>query len=518
LTAAKALFQLGFCHERLEDANEAIASYQKILDHHADQKDIASRAKERFAELLREKELRESKAIAVLPFKNMDGEEDGETFSDGITEEITTQLSKISDLKVIARTSTVRYRSTNKSLRHIGRELAVGNILEGSVRRDGNRVRISVQLINSTTEEHLWANTYDRDLMQILSLQGELASAIAKEVHANVTPEESSRLATRRPVKKEAYEFFLKAIFFWNRRTTDLAEKSIEYFNQAIAKDPNYAPAYSGLARSYAGLGAAEGLGISPKEAMRKAKEAALKAAQLDPDLSDTHTALGLVKLSFEWDWQGAEKDFRRALELNPNSADAHHWYSHLHMALGRPDESFRHVLRGLELDPVNGQMHIHLAWYYLITRHDDKLLETYRETIELFPDDPIIYAYLAQSYTRQGKYDLALVEAKKSVEKSRNNTNRVTMLAGVYASMGNEQEARGMLQKLSETSRYVSPLALASVYLALGDKSNAFKFLERAYEDRVAGMAYLKVDPGWDSLRSDPRFQDLVRRMNLPE
>jgi len=458
-------------------------------------------------------------SLAVLPLANLSGDPEQEYFADGMTEALIAELGQVGSLRVISRTSVMQYKGAKRPLPQIAKELNVDAVIEGSVLRAGGRVRVTAQLIGAVPERHLWARSYERDLRDVLSLQGEIARAIADEVKANVTPDVHARLATPRPVKPEAYEAYLRGRFYRSRAGPEGRQRAIEYFQRAIQIDAGYALAYASLAEVYAALGNAELLGIYPQESMAKAREAALKALSLDDSLAEGHTALGSVKLFYEWDWAGAERAFERAFELNPNYVDTYHWSSHLKAVQGRREESLRASLRALELDPLSTQMGAHLAWHYLMARQYDEAIQACRKTLEIQPESIETLAFLGRAYAAKGSHREAIAEFRKVTELSQANPAYLADLALGYAQAGRRREALALLDHVEQLSRqrYVSGYEVTPAYAALGEKDEAFKWLEEAYEDRTGWIVNLRLDFRLDPLRSDPRFQDLLRRMNFP-
>jgi serine/threonine protein kinase/tetratricopeptide (TPR) repeat protein len=459
-------------------------------------------------------------SIAVLPLANLSGDPEQEYFADGMTEELITNLGKISALRVISRTSVMRYKKTEKPLPQIARELGVDGIVEGSVLRVGDRVRITAQLIQAEQERHLWAESYERDLRDVLALQSEVARAIASEIKAKVTPQEQTRLARARPVNPEAHELYLKGRYSWNKRTPEALKKSLEYFEQAIKKDPSYAPAYAGLADSYNMLGAGFYAVLPPKQAYPRAEAAATKALQLDSTLAEAHTSLAWSKIFFDWDWQGGEREFTQAIELNPGYANAHHWYAVYLTIMGRHSEAIAQDRKAESLDPLSLIISADVALQALGPAGlYDQEMEQCRKTLEMDPSFPLAHACLSDSYKNKRMYKEAVAEMLKAIDLSGGSVVWVSALAQTYALAGRRDEAIKILNELKARSKqeYVSPNLFAYIYAGLGDKDQAFAWLEKAYEERSDLVGGLKVGRQLDPLRSDPRFQDLLRRMNLP-
>jgi serine/threonine protein kinase/Tfp pilus assembly protein PilF len=464
---------------------------------------------------------KESKAInsiAVLPLKNLSGDGEHEYFAEGIHEELIAQLAKISALKVISRTSVIRYKNVQKPLPEIGRELGAEALIEGSVRRSGDQVRITVQLIEAATDKHLWAESYQRDLRDVLALQSDVARAIANEIRITLTAQEQAGLTGARPVNPRAYEAYLKGRFYWNKRTPASLMKGIEYFNQAIEQDPSDPLAYAGLADSYNQL-AYRGH-LPPNEAYARARAAVTKALDINSGLAEAHASLGFIHLNYEWDWAAAEQELRRAIELNPGYAEAHHWYSHYLMDVGRVEESLAESKRALELDPLSLIVSTHLGWHYVFARQYDSAIVQLKKTLEMDPNYYPAHLHLGRAYQLKGNFKEALVELQQAVSLSQNNTESVAALAATHASSGRPDEAMKLLRELEQQSHrnYVSSYDIAVIYTALGNRNEALASLAKAYEQRANGLVEIKAEPAFDPLRSDRRFQDLVQRMNFPD
>jgi TolB-like protein/DNA-binding winged helix-turn-helix (wHTH) protein len=458
--------------------------------------------------------------LAVLPFQNLSGDPQQEYLSDGLTEEMITQLGRMNSerLGVIARTSTMQYRNTPKSVDQIGRELGVSFILEGSVRRTGDHVRISAQLIQVKDQTHLWAENYDRDLRDVLALQSDVARAIAHEIAVNLTPQQQNRLASARPVDREAYDLYLKGRYFWNKRSEDGFTKAIEYFQQAIAQDANYAQAYAGLADAYALLGSMPNAEIPRKAAMPLARAAALKALQIDESLAEAHTSLAFVRMHYDWNWPGAEKEFQRAIELNPDYATAQQWHAYDLMVMGRTEESLAEIHRAQELDPLSLIINTDAVELMYYARRYDEAIRQGRKTIDMDPGFALVHEFMGLVYLQMKQYTEAIAELQEGFRVSGNRIDFLSDVAIGYALAGRTDEARQILQKLKKgsTKRFDMPVYLSRVYRDLGEKDQALFWLEKAYQERDGSLILLQVDPGNDPLRSDPRFQDLLRRMGL--
>jgi TolB-like protein/Flp pilus assembly protein TadD len=452
-------------------------------------------------------------SIAVLPLENLMGDPEQDYFVDGMHEALITDLSKIGALRVISRTSTIRISGTDKSLPEIARVLGVDAVVEGSVLRFENRVRISAQLIAAEPERHLWAESYERDLRDILSLQSEVARAIAREIKIAVTPEEETRLDGARKVNPEAYEAYLKGMFHLNKFTPEGREKGLEYLNQAIEKDPADPLAYAGLALGYATIGHS----IAPTpDAWPRAREAALTALRLDEALAEGHAALADVKLYYEWDWEGAEKAFLRANELNPNLATNHFHYAWYHALFGRLDEAIVEHKRAQELDPLMRLYTIELGVLYSLGGDYEKAIEEIQKALKLNPNSRHGLFFLGHVLADAGMYEEAIAAHQKAVAISP-NVKLKWALGRTYALAGRRDEARKILAELEEEeATSMGAYGLAVLYVALGEKDEAFRWL--AYEQPHAWVPWVRVLPWFEPLWDDPRFKDLLQRMNLPE
>jgi TolB-like protein/DNA-binding winged helix-turn-helix (wHTH) protein/Tfp pilus assembly protein PilF len=457
--------------------------------------------------------------LAVLPFQNLTGDPEQEYFADGLTEEMITQLGRLrpEQLGVIARTSVMGYKHSDKRLDQIGRELLVQYVLEGSFRRAGDRLRITAQLIQVKDQTHLWAEDYDRQPQDILAVQDEVAVAVAQEIQLRLTPQQQTDLARGRTVDPDAYEAYLKGRYFWNKRNEEGFRKAIEYFNQAIAKDPNYAQAYAGLADSYVLLGS---YGFVPqKDAMPKAKAAAQKALAINDQLAEAYTSLGLISEQWDWDWAEEEKDYKRAIELNPNYSVAHHWYGDTYLILvGKINEAIAELREAHELDPLSPVIATDLAKRLCDAQKYDEGVALFQKTLDVDPDFVPARHYLAQAYEQMGRYPDAIAEVKK-VKSWETLVYMLGQLGHIYALQGRRQEALEIADELQRRSaqQYTDPVYLPKIYAVLGENDLALLWLEKAYQERSVGMLLLSHDPDYDRLRSDPRFQDLIRRVGLP-
>jgi serine/threonine-protein kinase len=458
-------------------------------------------------------------SLAVLPLANLSGEAAQEFFADGMTEALITDLAKIGGLKVISRTSVMRYKGTEKPMRDVARELGVGAVIEGSVMRAGDRVRINAQLIDASTDENLWAERYDREIRDVLSLQSEVAQVIARQVHVRVTTEEQERLSSPRTIHPDAHEAYLKGRHFWYKRSTDAVKRGLASLEKAIELDPSYAPAYAGVADSYL-VDAGGYLGVEPEVAYRRAREAALKALELDGQLAAAHTSLGAVRSDYDWDWAGAERSYERAIALNPSYAIAHQWYADHLSRLGRHDEAIAQARQAREIDPVAPTSTFFTAWVHYLARRYDEAIELARKTVELEPSYLPAWRVLGWSFEEMGRHQDAIHAHRKSASLSGGSPHFQGQLGRAYALAAKPDQAREVLDDLVERSAEapVSALDVAILRASLGDTDRAFEWLERAFDEHAEYVPYLAVLPRVDSLRSDPRFDALLQRLSLPK
>ncbi len=456
-------------------------------------------------------------SLVVLPLENLSNDPEQEYFADGMTDQLITNLAQISALKVISRTSAMRYKGTKKSLPEIARELHVDAVVEGAVMWVGGRVRISAQLIEAPTDHHLWAASYERDLRDVLSMQEEVTRAIVSEIRVKLTAQEQARLANRHPINPEAYKLYLKGRYHWNKRSLEGFQKAIEYFQLAAAKDPAYALAYVGLADTYTYFSFFDV--VPPREAMPKAKAAAARALEIDNRLGEAHVSLGYVSYMYDWDWPAAGKHFEQALTLNPAYSRAHTFYPFYLSSLGRSEEALAVAKRSLDLDPASPAVNHSLAVQFYFARQFDQAIEQAHKTLELDPNFAISYELLGEVYVSRGMYREGLSELEEYSALSRGRAMSLALLGYAHARLGERSQALRMLEQLEATSkeRYTPAFSFAVVYAGLGEKDQAFAWLEKAYGERTSRLGYLKVEPLWDPLRPDPRFADLVRRIGLP-
>jgi len=461
-------------------------------------------------------------SIAVLPLKNLSDDREQDYFADGMTEALITNLGKVSALRVISRTSVMRYKNTNKPLPEIARELQVDALVEGTVAWSGDRLRITANLVQASPERHLWAETYERDLRDVIALQNDVARTITQQIQVELTPEEHARLSASHTVDPEAYKLYIKGRYFWVKRNRESFNRAMDYFQQSIARDPGYAAPYSGMADCYVLFGSSFDVGgLAPSEVQPKAKAAAQRALELDSLLSDAHNSLAYVKLTYDWDWRGAEVEFKRSLELNPGYAHGHHWYAHLLLSSGRGEEALVESNRALELDPVSPIINLHLGWHYLNIKQYDRALEQLAKTLELDPNYALAHWYLGLAYEQKKMYPEALSEMGKAKDLLPGNLGVQSDIGHVYAVSGDTRAAERVIEELKKdesAGRYVNQYELALIYVGLGQKDQAFERLIAAFRERSDMLVYLKVDPRLDSIRSDFRFRDLVRLVGVPD
>ncbi len=459
-------------------------------------------------------------SLAVLPLANLSRDPEQEYFADGMTEALITDLSRIGSLRVVSRTSVMHYKGTQTPLPEVARALNVDAVVEGSVLRSGDRVRITAQLIRAADDRHLWAESYDRELRDILALQGAVAQAIAGEISGRLTEQEEARLTKRPHASSQAYLAYARGRYLLNRRTEDSLRAAIVYFDQALKEHPGYAAAHSGLADSHLYLGYGFGR-VPPREAMPKAKAAALKALELDETLAEAHTSLAMVRFLYDWDWPGAEQEFRRAIELNPNYTLAHHGYTVLLAAMRRSDESVAEARRALEADPLSLPVNNIVANMLSVAGRDDEAIEQYRKTLELDPGFAMAEADLGAIYERKGLEKEAVEHYLKAGALSGESPARVQELRHSYEQGGMREFRRKELARaLAEWNGWhMAATGIAALHAYLGQRDQAMKWLEKAYTARSGSLIWINMDDGdgWKNLRSDPRFQDLLHRIGLP-
>jgi TolB-like protein/DNA-binding winged helix-turn-helix (wHTH) protein/Tfp pilus assembly protein PilF len=456
------------------------------------------------------------RSLAVLPLESLSSDASQDYFADGMTDELISDLGQISALRVISRTSVMGYKHARKSLPQIAHELNVDAVVEGTVLRSGEQVRITAQLIEASTDKHLWSQSYQGELKDTLALQSEVARAIADQIQINVNPQEQAALKSVKAVNPQAYQSFLKGRFFWNKRTAEGLKIALAYFNQAIEEDPKYAPAYSGLADTYSLLGDWQYAAMTPKEALPKAKASAIRALELDNALGEAHNSLAFCLDGFDWDIKSAGMEFQRAIALNPGYATAHHWYAWHLSLLGRYDEAIAEMRKAQDLDPLSLIINADLAELLVLAHSYDESIRQSRKTIEMDPNFALAHNQLAQAYLQKHMNDEAVAELRKAAQLSGESPTVMANLARAYVATGKKIDAIKILNDLTKRSNatYSHASEIAVIYAALGDKDQAINWLEKGYEERFNPGVLLR--PGLDPLRSDPRFQDLARRVGL--
>jgi TolB-like protein/DNA-binding winged helix-turn-helix (wHTH) protein/Tfp pilus assembly protein PilF len=455
-------------------------------------------------------------SLAVLPLTNLSGDPDQEYFSDGMTDALITDLAQMGSVKVISRTSIMRYKKTDKPLPEIARELNVDGIVEGTVQRSGGRVRITAQLIHGLSDKHLWANTYERDLRDVLALQDEVARAIVGEIRIKVAPQDQVAKATRHAANPEAYDLYLRGLVYSRHEGVDSKRTSVDYFNRAIQLEPEWADPYAQLARSYDWIA---GTGGHP-EFYPKAKAAALDAIRMDDSLAEAHTALAFSLFNYDWDWAGAAREYQRALQLNPNYSEAHHAYAELLMASGKNNEAVSEIERAEELDPLLPALRVNVGMVYSCVGRHDAAIEQLRNTTRLNPDYDVGYSGLGIAYLRKAMYPEAIANLEKALDMDKDDPDvilDVVELAYGYAAADRKNEARKMLSELERAEAKGRSLELYSIYFALGEKERGLAWLEKAFKDKSESLLYLRCWSEFDRMRADPRFADLVRRVGIP-
>jgi TolB-like protein/DNA-binding winged helix-turn-helix (wHTH) protein/Flp pilus assembly protein TadD len=457
-------------------------------------------------------------SLAVLPLDNLSRDAEQEYFADGMTDQLITELAQIPSVRVISRTSIMQYKNVHKSLGQIAGELKVAAVVEGTVQRSGNRVRITAQLIQVRKEKHLWARSYEGDLRDVLALQDRVARDVAAEIRIKLGPVIEARLSNPRPIEPEVYENYLKGRYFWNMRTEEGVHRGIDYFQQAITEDPHYALAYAGLADSYLVLAGYRF--VSPNEVLPLAKTAALKALELDDSLAEAHAPLGALKVEYDLDLPGAEKELRRAIELNPNYATAHQWYGEeVLAATGRSAEAVAELKRAEELDPLSRAISTTHGYVLYLARENDAAIGQLRKMVDLDANFAVAHMYLGRAYAQKRMFADAIEQFQKADDLSGGEPYFRAWLGYGYAVSGHATQARKVLNELKKLpkSKYVPPYDVAAIWMGLGKKDEALEWLQRAYEDHASYFPAVKVEPVFDGLHSDLHFQALVRRITFP-
>jgi len=458
-----------------------------------------------------------AKSIAVLPFESLSEDKSNAFFAEGVQDEILTRLAKVADLKVIARTSTQKFKSAPENLPDIAKQLGVLNILEGSVQKANDQVRVNVQLVNAMTNAHLWAEIYDRKLTDIFAVESDIAKTIADTLQAKLTGSEKSAISKKPTANPEAYDLYLKGRFFWNKRTPHDLQKAADYYNQAVAKDPNYALAYAGLAETYV-LFPDYGV-ASPAESVPRAKGAATKALELDATLAEPHAALGQLYCYYDYDAAKSIAEFERAIELNPNYATAHQWINTPLQMSGQFDRAIAETKRGIELDPLSLIINSDLAFIYLMAHRFDDALEQSRKTLEIDPRFSVARGYLGEALQFKGQLSEAILEFRKAAGTT-DQSSSFAQLGQACARAGQREEAQQILARLLEKSRteYVSGYVLTLIYIGLGEKAHALEALDNAYNQHASELPLIKYDPYLDDLHGEPRFEALVQKVSAPK
>jgi DNA-binding winged helix-turn-helix (wHTH) protein/TolB-like protein/Flp pilus assembly protein TadD len=455
-------------------------------------------------------------SIAVLPFANETGDANAEYLSEGISESLTNSLSQLPGVKVAARSSAFQYKGTDSDLQDVARALGVGAILTGKVTQRGENLAISVELVDASDKTQIWGAQYDRKMSDLLEIQREIAREIVARLRLKISSE-ANESAKHYTESNEAYQLYLKGRYYWNKRTAEALKKSIEYFNQAIDKDPRFALAYAGLADSYV----VPANRLSPRDAMPKAKAAAIRALELDETLAEAHVSLGRVLAAYDWDWTNAEKEYKRAIELNPRYATAHQWYGGYLSVMGRSDEAIAERKLALELEPLSLVINFELGLSYYHARNYDKAIEQFQKTLELDQNFPAAHNFLPAAHEQKGMYKEAIAEFKQSIPLAKGSDSTLSKagLGHVYAVTGRKSDAEILLGELKETfgREYLPASNIALIYAGLDENDQAFTWLNKAYEQRAFQLQWINLDPRWDNLRSDPRFQEMLSRIGLP-
>jgi adenylate cyclase len=455
------------------------------------------------------------RSIAVLPLKNLSASPDEDYFAAGLTEELITELGKLGNLRVISRTSVMLYKDSEKTLPEIARELKVEAVVEGAAMRSGEQVRITAQLIEAATDTHLWAESYHRELRDILVLQRDIAYEIARQIQSNLAPRRKSVAGAPR-MNPSAYLAYQKGRYLWNQRSDASLQKAIELFKEAIENDPFYSAAYSGLADCLTALGYASSL--SPEKTFPKAKAMALRALELDATLAEPHASLGYSKLYYDWDWKGAESEFREAIALNRNYVSAHHWYSVYLTAMGREQEARAEIEMAQELDPLSLAINTDVGFELYYSGHYDQAIEQLQSVLDLNPRFALANLWMGRAYQQKRSYDLAITRFKQAADALPEWPVALAAIGNVLGESGRRREAQKILSKLAGLSKrkYVTAYGMALVHAGLGDKTRAFKWLSEAVEERSHWLVWLKLDPRWNAISSDSRFRTLLKRVGL--
>ena len=455
------------------------------------------------------------RSIAVLPLANLSDDPNQQYLVDGMTEELTSEISQLHSLRVISRISTMQYRDTHKEAPQIAKELHADGLIAGSILQVNDRVRVTVQLIHGPSDVQVWSKSYERNLRDVIAMQHGIASDIAREVRISLGPQEQAHLARAREVTPEVHEAYLRGRFHLQNGSKASIDRALDYFQQAIQKDVEYAPAYAGVADAYTAM---RSIYVAPSEVMPKAKAAALKAVALDETLPEAHVSLGGVLMFYDFDWPGAEREFQRALDIKPSYAEAHDYYAMFLVANQRFQAAVDHILRARQLDPVSGLIAADAAWVFYLKRDYDQLFEQAKAAVELAPNYWLGHLQLGLAYEKKGDFARALQELEQA-RRMDNNSAVSEMLAGTYAAAGRPAEARKITEEMVKlsTKRYVCAYEVATTYAGLRDRESAFLWLRKSLDERADCSPWIAADPKLDSLRAEPRFQDLLRRVGLP-
>jgi TolB-like protein/Tfp pilus assembly protein PilF len=454
-------------------------------------------------------------SIAVLPFEDLSEKKDQSYFCDGLADELISRLTNIEKLRVPARTSSFSFKGKELGIQEIGKKLNVEMVLEGSLRKAGHKLRITAQLVNVADGFPVWSEKYERDEADIFVLQDEISLAIVDKLKVKLLGEEKEKIVKRHTENLEAYNLYLQGRYFWNKRGEEGLKKSVDYFEQAIKKDPTYALAYAGLADSYITIG--DWNLLPSKGVFPKARAAVSKALEIDDELAEAHNALAAIK-KYDWDWSGAEKEHKRAIELNPNYPTAHQWYAEFLNAMGRFDEAIAEAKQAQELDPLSPIIYYAGATAFYFSRQYDKAIEQFKKALNLDPSFPNVHRYIALCYLHKGMYDNAMVELQEMMTLEGIDPKLIAEVQNMYETSGIKGVLKMFLnyQKMASMQRYVDPLGFAQIHAFLDEKDQAFEWLEKAYEERSPMLVYLRVNPLFDNIRSDPRFKAILKKMGL--
>jgi TolB-like protein/DNA-binding winged helix-turn-helix (wHTH) protein/Tfp pilus assembly protein PilF len=455
------------------------------------------------------------RSLAVLPLENIAATPGQEYLADGMTDELIASLAKVRSLRITSRTSSMEYKGTRKPLSEIARELNVDAVVEGTVQRSGGNVRITAELVQASSDRALWAETYENQVGDILALQQQVANAIVRQIQIELTPQEQQALTATQSISPEAYEDYLKGKYYWNRRSEAALTKAIGYFELATKDEPQYALAYAGLADCYGIIGAAIVGTVPAKDVAPKAEAAAIRAIELGPNLAESQTSMATVRLNYDWDWAGAERGFRRAIELNPAYATAHQRYSLYLIAMDRKDESIAEMQRAVSLEPLSVSMNFSLGWRLYMARRYDEAIQQLRTAIAMDPSLALAHMVLGQAYEQKSAIPQAEVELNQAVKLTHRSAPMIAALAHLYAVSGRQDRARGLLKELTYPTRreYVSPFYIALIYVGLNEHAESLQWIQKAIDDRSNPCIFLRVDPDFDNLRNDTRFKALLKR-----